>query len=334
MPALRRGLLVAAPVGIAALLELEMKTPSTGVITVGASITGFVAFDAPARSRFWWQVAVAPLIGVAATLGALTGDSAALAVATMAVCAGVGAMSRAVSPRAAIAAINCVLALLIAQGLSLEVHDTPRILALGAAGALAQASLSLLVALAEGGLERPHPVAGIRSAMVAVRSNLKLSSPVMRHALRSAGALGAAVGASHVVHLRPHGYWIPLTVLFVLASSRVQTYERIWMRIAGTAAGLAVATALATVIDHHIAPNVALITVTAAVAYAMLRLEYALFTFAITIYIVILAHAMGESAVDAVGERAIGTAIGIGIVIIAFGIWRDRPATVAAESAA
>jgi len=331
MPALWRGLLVAAPVGIAALVELELKTPSTGAITVGASITGFVAFDAPARTRFWWQLGVAPLIGVAAALGALTGDSAALAVTTMAICAGVGAMSRAVSPRAAIAAINCVLALLIAQGLSLEVHDTPRILALGAAGALAQATLSLLVALAEGGLERPHPLAGLRSAVPALRSNLTPTSPVMRHALRSAGALGAAVGAYHVVDFGIHGYWIPLTVLFVLTSDRTQTYQRIWMRAAGTATGLAVATGLAIVIGHHIAANVALLTVTAAVAYAMLRLEYALFTFAITIYIVTISHAMGESAVDAVDERALGTAIGIGIVILAFGIWRDRPATAPAE---
>lgn len=331
LPALRRGLLVAAPVGIAALVELELKTPSTGAITVGASITGFVAFDAPARTRFWWQLGVAPVIGVAAALGALTGDSVALAVPTMAVCAGVGAMSRAVSPRAAIAAINFVLALLVAQGLALEVHDTPRILALGAAGALAQATLSLLVALVEGGLERPYPLAALRSAVPAVRSNLKLSSPVMRHAVRSAGALAAAVGAYHVFDFGIHGYWIPLTVLFVLTSDRAQTYERIWMRAVGTAAGLAAATGLAVITDGHIAPNVVLITLAAAVAYAMLRLEYALFTFAITIYIVTISHAMGESAVDAGGERALGTAIGIAIVALAFSIWRDRPSELPAQ---
>jgi len=326
-------LLVAAPVGIAALVELELKTPSTGAVTIGASITGFVAFDAPAGTRFWWQLGVAPVIGIGAALGALTGGSAALAVPTMALCAGAGAMMRAVSPLAAIAAINCVLALLIAQGLALEVHDTPRILALGAAGALAQATLSMLVAVIEGALERPHPLAGLRSAVPAVRSNLNLASPFMRHALRSAGALGAAVGAYHVFHFGIHGYWIPLTVLFVLTADRAQTYERIWMRAAGTAAGLGVATGLAVLIDQHIAANVALLTIAAAVAYAMLRLEYALFTFAITIYIVTIAHAMGESAVDAVGERALGTAIGIAIVALAFGIWRDRPSTVPAEPA-
>ena len=334
LPALRRGFLVAAPVGIAALVELELKTPATGAITVGASITGFVAFEAPARTRFWWQLLVAPLIGAAAFLGAVTGGPAALAVPTMAVIAGVGAMSRAVSPRLAIAAINCVLALLIAQGLALEIHDTPRILALGGLGALAQAAVSLLVALVQGPLERAHPIAGARGAVEAVRANLNLSSPVLRHALRSAGALAAAVGAYHVIDLGPHAYWIPLTVLFVLSSDRAQTYERIWMRAAGTVMGLVAATALVTLTDGHIAANVAFMTIAAAAAYAMLRLEYALFTLAITIYIVTLAHAMGESAVDAGGERAIGTAIGIGIVVVAFAVWRERPSQVAVRASA
>jgi uncharacterized membrane protein YccC len=252
----------------------------------------------------------------------------------MAVVAAFGAMFRAVSPRLAIAALNCVLALLIAQGLALEIHDTPRILALGAAGGLAQAALSLVVALFQGPLERPHPIAGARAAARAMRNNLNLSSPVLRHALRSGGALAVAVAAYHVVDLGRHGYWIPLTVLFVLSSARSETYERIGMRAVGTIAGLAAATGLALITDGHIAANVALLTITQAVAYALLRLEYALFTFAITIYIVILSHAAGESAVHAADERVLGTAIGIGIIVLAFAIWRERPAETTAGASA
>jgi hypothetical protein len=317
-------LLVAIPVGIAALVELELKTPTTGAITIGASITGFVAFDAPARTRFVWQLGIAPAIGVAAALGAITGQSAALAVPTMAIFAAVAAMTVAVSRRMAIAALNCVLALLIAQGLSLEANDTLRILVLGGAGALAQATLSLIVALARGPLERPHPIAGARVALAAVRANLNRRSPRLRHALRSGLALGLAVAAYHVVDLGRHGYWVPLTVLFVLRPARSDTDERIEMRIVGTLIGLAVATGLAVLVGQGIAANVAILVVAAAVAYAMLMVEYALFTLAITIYIVTLAHALGESAVDAVGERALGTAIGIAIVLLAFAILRDR----------
>ena len=79
------------------------------------------------------------------------------------------------------------------------------------------------------------------------------------------------------------------------------------------------------------AANTAILVVAAAVAYGMLLVEYALFTFGITVYIVTLAHAMGQSAVDAVGERAAGTAIGILIVMLAFAVWRDRSATLTVE---
>jgi len=333
-PALRRGFLVAIPVGIAALVELELKTPATGAVTIGASITGFVAFDAPARTRFVWQLGVAPFIGVAAVLGAITGDSGPLAVATMAVIATAGAMTVAVSRRLAIAAINCVLALLIAQGLSLEASDTAQILVLGGAGALGQAALSLVVALVQGPLERVHPVAGARAAFAAIGENLSLGSPSMRHALRSGGALALAVASYHVVALGRHGYWVPLTVLFVLKAGRAETYERIGMRIVGTVVGLAVATGLTVIVGEGVAANVAILVVAAAVAYAMLAIEYALFTLGITIYIVTLAHAMGESAVDAVGERALGTAVGIAIVMLAFAVWRDRSSPLPAEAPA
>jgi hypothetical protein len=332
VPALRRGFLVAIPVGIAALVELELKTPATGAVTIGASITGFVAFDAPARTRFVWQLGVAPFIGLAAVLGGLTGDSAALAVPTMAVFAAAGAITVAVSRRLAIAAINCVLALLIAQGLSFEASDAAQILVLGGAGALAQAALSLVVGVIQGPLERVHPIAGARAALVAIRANLSLSSPSMRHALRSGGALGLAVAAYHVAALGRHGYWVPLTVLFVLKPGRAETYERIGMRIGGTLAGLALATGLTVVVGEGVAANVAILVMAAAVGYAMLAIEYALFTLGITVYIVTLAHAMGESAVDAVGERAIGTAIGIAIIMLAFAVWRDRQSPMPTEA--
>jgi hypothetical protein len=311
-------------VGIAALVDLELETPATGAITVGASITGFVAFEAPARERFLWQLGVAPLLGVAAVLGALTGGSTVLSVVTMALIASAAAMTVAVSRLLAIAALNVVLGLLVAQGIALETSDSAEILALGAAGALAQAALSLGVALAQGPLARVHPIAAGRRAVATIRANLTLDSPSLRHALRSGGALGLAVLAYHVVDLGRHGYWVPLTVLFVLRAGRAETDERVGMRIAGTAAGLALATGLAVIVGESVPANVAIITVAAAVAYAMLAIEYALFTFAITAYIVTLAHALGESAVDAVGERALATAIGIAIVLVAFAVWRDR----------
>jgi uncharacterized membrane protein YccC len=103
------------------------------------------------------------------------------------------------------------------------------------------------------------------------------------------------------------------------------------MRVVGTLAGLALATGLAALVADSVAGKIAILVISAACAYAMLRIEYALFSFAITVYIVILAHAMGESAVEAVGERALATAIGIVIVALAFTVWRDRQMRVVAD---
>ncbi len=323
-PALRRGFLVAIPVGIAVVVDIELRSPAAAAVTIGASITGFVAFDAPARTRFNWQLAIAPLIGASGALGALTGASPVVAVVTMAVFASVAALSVAVSRRLAIAALNCVLALLIGQGLASAAADPPQVLVLGGAGALAQAALSLVVALTQGPLERPRLISGARDAARQVRAALGLDSPSLRHAIRSGIALGSAVAVYHLVGLGRHGYWVPLTVLFVLKAGRAETNERIAMRAAGTLAGLAVATGLAVLVGEGVVANTAILVVSAACAYAMLTLEYALFTFAITIYIVTLSHALGESAVEAVDERGLATALGIVIVLLAFVVWRDR----------
>src|SRR5438132_9124991 len=84
-PALRRGALVAVPVGLALLLELGLNSASKGAIGTGALLAGFPGLDAPARTRAVWQAVAAPLIGLAAALGVLTGSSALPAILAVAV---------------------------------------------------------------------------------------------------------------------------------------------------------------------------------------------------------------------------------------------------------
>ena len=59
-PALRRGFLIALPVGAALLVELGLGAPTKGAVATGALLAGFVGLDAPARVRAGWQAAVAP----------------------------------------------------------------------------------------------------------------------------------------------------------------------------------------------------------------------------------------------------------------------------------
>ncbi|HYU61885.1 MAG TPA: FUSC family protein [Solirubrobacterales bacterium] len=323
---MRRGFLAAIPVGGALLVDLEIDAPAAGAISTGALLAGFVAFDAPPRARFLWQVLTAPAIGMAAAVGALTGETAWLAVLTMTLFASVAGLSVAVSPRLSLAAATVVLALLLAQGLSLNASEALSALLLGLAGAVSQALFTLLAALHRytgGPLDLR---AGMRRAARAVQASIDTRSPNLRHALRWGVALGIGTALYHAIDLGEHGYWIPLTVLFVLRPTPDETTQRIAMRAVGTLVGLALATPLGELLGQHPIPDAVAIATAAAFSFALLAIEYALFTTAITAFAVIEAHALGQPALEAADERALGTAMGIAVVAAAVFAGRPRRA--------
>jgi Fusaric acid resistance protein-like len=324
LPAVKRGLLAGIPVGIAMLLDLELDAPASGAISTGALLAGFVAFDAPARTRLVWQLLCAPVIGASGALGVLTGEPGALAALTMGVFASIAGMSVAVSRRLSVAGLNCVLALLLGQGLSVTPSEAPAALLLGGAGAALQALMSAAAWTRDRAVEPIDLAAGVNRARRAIAANLNLGSKSLRHALRWGTALGLAVGVYHVAHLGLHGYWVPLTVLFVLRPEPDETVERIAMRAVGTLGGLAVATPLAMLIGGLDVLEALAITITAALSFALLAIEYALFTAAITTFIILTAHALGQAAGKAAGQRALSTLIGLGIVAVAVVLWGGR----------
>lgn len=324
-PALRRGAFVALPVGIAVLLDLALDDALAGGLATAALIAGFVAFDAPAGVRARWQLLAAPLIGICAGLGVLSSQSTALAVLAMAVVAGLAGYCVAVSPRLAIAGMMCVLALLVAQGLYLPADEAVEALALGVAGSLMQAAWSVVAwLLVDRGSEQQGLTEAARGAVTDLREQLTLRSPSLRHALRFGIALAVGVAIYRLVDLGEHGYWVPLTILFVLRADESQTLERIGMRAAGTVLGLVLATSLAALLGEEPVATAIVLTIAAACFYALLAIQYALFTTAITAYVVLLTDALGTSPVEAADERAIGTAIGIAVAAIAFWIWGSR----------
>jgi uncharacterized membrane protein YccC len=163
--------------------------------------------------------------------------------------------------------------------------------------------------------------AELRRATVALRASFDLHSPNLRHALRWAAALAAGVAVYHIVDLGPHGYWVPLTVLFVLRAHEDETVERIAMRAAGTILGLLIGTPLAILLGGSAVAECVAIAVAAAFAFALLAIEYALFTTSVTALIVLLSHALGQSALDAADQRAIGTLLGLVLVVAVVGLW-------------
>lgn len=335
-PSLRRGFLLAIPVAAALLLELGLDSPTKGAIGTGAMLAGFPGMDAVARTRAAWQAAVAPPIGAAAALGALTAGSAALAVATMAVVATAAGYSFAVSLRFSIAGLMVALSLLISQGLFLAPADAVPALLFATAGGFAQVAFSLAIWAGERTCRRlhahmgalatarhPEPVWDWRGGMAALRSNLTLRSHAFRHALRFGAAMATGVAVYRLLGMDQHGFWVPLTILFVLRPEEDETMHRLVLRAVGTAAGLVIATALGEALVGDEVVVALLLAVATGFAYGLLTVQYALFTTAITVYAVLLADTLGEGALHAAGQRAYATAIGIAIAAAAFLIWSN-----------
>jgi hypothetical protein len=306
------------------LFELEFDDAVVGGLATATLIAGFITFDAPARVRVRWQLACAPLIGICAALGVLSSQNTAAAVATMALIACLCGHLVSVSLRLAIAGLTFVLALLIAQGLLLDTSEVDRALLLGTCGGLLQALTAAFAWLFWDREREPFRLGpAIREGLAALRANVSLRSSSMRHAIRFGAALAIGVAIYRLAGFDDHGYWVPLTILFVLKPEANQTAERIAMRAAGTVIGLVLATLLAELLGDDVIPVTIVLTAAAALAYAMLAIEYALFTTAITVYVVLLTDTLGSSAFDAAGERGLGTVLGILVAGLAFRLYGE-----------
>jgi hypothetical protein len=320
-PALRRGVLVAVPVAVALIFEFSFDWPSRGAIAAAALVCGFTAMDAPAGPRALWQAAAAPLVGIAAALGVLSSQFAAAAVLAMGLIAAAAGLCYADTLRLAFVGFSASVALMISQGLFLPAQDTLPALLYGTVGGLTQAAWAAIVWLAydrESDNESGWDWSRTRSRL---RAALTLESQVGRHALRYGIALALGVAIYRIAGMREHGYWIPLTILFVLRPERDETDRRLVLRAVGTFVGLALATGLAFAFDGAEVPIAITLSISAALTFGLITVQYALFTAAITTYVVLLTDTLGEARFDAAGQRMLGTAAGILIAWLAFRIY-------------
>ena len=102
---------------------------------------------------------------------------------------------------------------------------------------------------------------------------------------------------------------------------REATDQRLVLRAVGTVLGLVIATALAETLHQDDLVIALLLTVAAALSFGLLTVQYALFTAAITTYVVLMVDTLGEGAWEAAGQRVVGTAVGIAIAFLAFLVW-------------
>lgn len=324
-PSIRRGFLIAVPIGICLAIEFGFDAPTKGAIGTGALLAGFSAMDARALPRAAWQAAAAPAIGTAAAIGILSSQSAVLAVLAMGLLGALAGYLFAYSLRLAIYGLSVSLSLMVAQGFFLPVDDVLLALFWVTIGGLTQVAWSLIVWVVVEGRARGEPSGwDTRAVIAALRSNLTLESDAFRHGIRFGAALATGVAVYRIFDMENHGFWIPLTILFVMRPDRDETYLRLLLRAAGTALGLVIATVAAETIGGSDFAVVAILFASAGLCFGLLTVQYALFTAAVTTYVVLLTDTLGENAWQAADLRAIGTAVGIAIAFLAFVIWPTR----------
>ena len=153
-----------------------------------------------------------------------------------------------------------------------------------------------------------------------LRANLALSSVAMRHAIRCAVCLGAAVACERLLRL-PHGVWIPMTAAIVLKPDFGGTLRFGLLRVAGTFIGLL----LITLIAHYAMDGIVLRLLLMALLCLGFRLlaqmNYGLGVAMLTGMLVLLLSFEGIAPGDAIRMRIVGTLLGSALALIAYMVW-------------
>jgi uncharacterized membrane protein YccC len=172
------------------------------------------------------------------------------------------------------------------------------------------------------------------SRLARIEANLSLDSTIFRHALRMAICLGIgdALGRSLSVQ---RTYWIPMTIAIVLKPDFTSTVSRGVLRLAGTFAGLLVATVLFHFLHTGVVTDLALLAVSILVLRWVGAANYGIFVTALSAMVVLLLATTGTPPKDVIDSRAVNTAIGGVLAMLAYIAWptweRTQVGTVLAE---
>ncbi|MEU1622965.1 FUSC family protein [Streptomyces sp. NPDC005722] len=151
----------------------------------------------------------------------------------------------------------------------------------------------------------------------AVRRELRRDSPVFRHAIRLAvvATLGYLIAARLPLN---HGYWAPIASVMVMRPDFHRTYARAVARLAGTLAGVALATGMVRTLgpDAHVLG--ALAVVSAGLSYTLIRTGYAYSQCFTAAYVVFLLGMGGQAWEQTVPERVVLTLIGGALAMLAY----------------
>ncbi len=151
-------------------------------------------------------------------------------------------------------------------------------------------------------------------------ANLSFESTVCRHAMR----LALCVGMGEIIGLAfnlQRTYWIPMTIAIVLKPDFTATFSRGILRIAGTFAGLLLATGLFHFLNTGLSGDIAFLAVFAFLLRWVGPANYGIFVIAISAFVVLLVSMTGIDPQPVIAARALNTAIGGALALAAYWLW-------------
>jgi uncharacterized membrane protein YccC len=317
--AIRNAIGVAIPLiaGVAA-----DDVPAGAVAAGGAILVGFADVGDTRRHRATAMLATTIAGAIPTSVGVFVSDTESLALVASALWGLATGLLVAGGPAAGVVALSTTVALVLFAGETTGPHSELELAGFALAGGTLQSALALLVPTRSGYPVRPIGVARVlRKAVATARSP---ADPIARHAVRLSMAL---VAATAVYRLLPvdRGYWIPITVLFVMRPEAGRTRARIGQRFLGTVVGLLAITLVVAVLEPG--PLVlALLCVACMIpAYAYLWIDYTRFNAAVAGAVVAIAALLGLPEPIAALNRLVDTLVGLGIILVFLALLPEAP---------
>jgi uncharacterized membrane protein YccC len=153
-----------------------------------------------------------------------------------------------------------------------------------------------------------------------VTANLTLQSTVCRHAIRLAIGVALAEAVSRSLET-PRAYWLPMTTVLVLKPEFTVTFTRGLLRIAGTIAGLLLATAMFQVLPSGKFVEIVLIAAFVFVLRWAGPANYGIFGIAVSALVVLLIAFTGVAPTQVIWPRGENTIVGGLLALAIYAVW-------------
>jgi hypothetical protein len=311
--------------------------PAAGLVAAGGAFTvGLGSFRRLQGSRLLAMILTSAGLFLAATCGTLSGQSHLVTGLAALLLGSLYGLTLVFSEDAAWVVLQGVIAFLVATAFPASGWHALLRGGLVFAGGLVQALLLPILARApletvQSDLRACRPARVLRILWHDVRPTLlrhiDFTRPELRYAARLGLTLLVAVLTARVLH-QINSYWLPMTTLIILKPDFYRTYTSALGRVFGTFAGIGLASLLVHALHPSSGTLIVLVVIFAWASYAWLKVNYALFSCALTAFIVFLVAVSGYPETMVVANRLLDTALGCLLSLVSRMIgptWDDLP---------